>query len=310
MSRRVGISVIALFLCACAADEDLLNAERNIDELEVKIAQRDSELAKAKNDLENEKAPRIYERAFRDAPDFIPNRKKLSPELIREFETFLSSQEVHNAVEDVFPNAVFIIRAESYSSETRSSTGNGYFITPHCILTNMHVVADQESMMSSSRGLGIICQDGNFVLDRIAMLSPKYDLALILTREPFSKFVPLSIGPNPQRGEVCYSIRITRVKEGFMPYCAFALAAGKIEVCANFSQFPETILLDPIMFSSPVTKGNSGSPLINEEGQLVGVTTFSTVRRRGTNYTLFASSASNIRRVVSEYLNSQREDSP
>ena len=138
--------------------------------------------------------------------------------------------------------------------------GNGSSQTR--IITNNHVVEDC--------GLGgsvTVFGQNYFSSGEIISLDSRNDLAVI---EVDSSVNVLSIGPVPKAG-----------------YWSMAVGspsgqAGTVNVGAVTNFFPSGSTLDPIlqniddlvMTDTAINKGNSGGPLVNRSGELIGVNTF------------------------------------
>lgn len=134
------------------------------------------------------------------------------------------------------------------------STGSGFAISDHVFVTNRHVIGGAALLQVST-------YDGHDIDVGTVGSVVIADLALVWTREP----LPATISLAPENPDI--GANVTAV--GFPLGGPLTTTHGKVLGYAP----------DPIGFSSllmlvndaPIEHGSSGSPLINDSGQLVGV---------------------------------------
>ena len=129
-----------------------------------------------------------------------------------------------------------------------SGTGTGFFVTENTLVTNQHVI----------EGCAYVSDLQNNKLDIIAV-DRLNDLAILKSQEPNENFIYLS--EDPVLGQTVYVA-------GF-PYNFETL---------NFTTGAVSALVGPeknitqFQLTAPIQPGNSGGPILNAWGSLVGVT--------------------------------------
>ena len=128
--------------------------------------------------------------------------------------------------------------------------GSGFFITPDRIVTNMHVIAN-------SGALFVKLSDNETVwpVEGVAAFDIENDLAILKID---GEGVPLSIGNSDavRKGETVYAI-------GYPLGGEYKLTMGTIHSRENKDKWLQTTV--------PLAKGNSGGPMLNSKGEVIGI---------------------------------------
>lgn len=138
------------------------------------------------------------------------------------------------------------------------SVGSGFFIDNQgTIVTNYHVI-DKGSEMTVQASDG-----GNYDVQYIIDFSPVYDLAILkidITDNPYLEFEEESV----KAGEQVYAVG-----------SALGTLTGSF-TAGTVSSTSRTIgLIDCIQIDAAISHGNSGGPLVDSYGDVVGINTFS-----------------------------------
>ena len=154
------------------------------------------------------------------------------------------------SIEDVLSRAM----ASVVSLRTEAGSGSGFFLSPDIIITNEHVVAGHSTVTVRSH-------DGVERSGRVVMRQPSVDLATVKLSQPIPQQA-LPVG------------RLTDVRVG-----REVLAIGSplgIEntvtrgIVSGIRRVGTVTLLQT---DAAVNPGNSGGPLLNRQGEVVGITT-------------------------------------
>lgn len=151
-------------------------------------------------------------------------------------------------------------QAPSAQPPPRSATGSGVFVTPDGhVLTAEHVVR-------GATDIQIVTQDGRRVRARVQSSSRSLDLAVLTTDSRPSAFLPVRLA-RPTSGMRVFTVgyplpgvlgQEPKFSDGVIN------AASGIRDDASFMQI-----------SIPIQPGNSGGPVVTEDGLLVGIVTSS-----------------------------------
>lgn len=141
---------------------------------------------------------------------------------------------------------------------TPYSTGTGFYLASHrLIITNEHVVRDNREVVIDGPAFGK-------QLARVIFLDPVYDLAFLLAPEPKQALPQLELAPELElrQGEPVIAI-------GHPFGLKYAATRGIISnthhLMGNVHYLQHDAALNP---------GNSGGPLIDQQGRVIGVNTF------------------------------------
>jgi serine protease Do len=158
---------------------------------------------------------------------------------------------------------------EEQEPRVRRSSGSGFFISPDGeILTNNHVVEDADQ-------LNILLSNGTTLRGKMVGRDPATDLALIKVIEPDREFPVLRLGDSEKIrvGEWVMAVgnpldMAHTVTVGVISAVGRALGLGAEG--ASFENFIQT--------DAAINFGNSGGPLVNLRGEVVGINTAVNVR--------------------------------
>jgi len=142
-------------------------------------------------------------------------------------------------------------------------SGSGFIVTEEGhIVTNLHVVRDQVE-------LEVTLADGSKWPARVVGKAPASDLALIKIGAPREAVKPLPLGPSKgvQVGQ-----KVLAVGSPFG--LGHTLTTGTVSsVGRDVRVSREVVIRGAIQTNAAINPGNSGGPLINSQGEVIGVNT-------------------------------------
>ena len=172
------------------------------------------------------------------------------------------SQVVYAAVE---PSLV-LIESESLDAKGKPQQGLGTGVVVDAggdILTALHVVTGATSIK-------LTFADGSTSGAAVAVRQPEHDIAVLQPTQPPSVIVPATLG-NPNSVQVGSDAYIVGNPFGL----TFSMSSGVISGLGRSFQFPDStiVLHDLIQVDAAINPGNSGGPLLNRDGQVIGIVT-------------------------------------
>jgi V8-like Glu-specific endopeptidase len=158
------------------------------------------------------------------------------------------------------------------------SHGTGFAVSPTRIITNAHVVAD--AAQDDTLRIGIVPAEGQGgAFARVIAISPRNDLALLEIAKGSLRLPPLALagGTGNTLGEVAavgYPMNVDLaqgldINDIFRPQQPVK-SRGFLSGARPSRQF------DSILHTAPIARGNSGGPLLDPCGRVIGVNSFST----------------------------------
>jgi S1-C subfamily serine protease len=141
----------------------------------------------------------------------------------------------------------------------RGGQGTAWLVSPRHWVTNHHVVGDRTSVK-------LVTPEGTTVEARVLTSDPANDLAVLVSEVPYRGALPLRLASMPPKvGERV--VAIGHPLASIMGSTA-KLTTGDISALAGSSDDPRYY-----QFSAPIQPGNSGGPLLNSSGEVIGVVT-------------------------------------
>jgi S1-C subfamily serine protease len=156
------------------------------------------------------------------------------------------------------------------------------------VVTNEHVVAGAKTIRVKLHG-------GKIVSARVVATDPSTDLAVLEIDVPASELSPLAFGNSAavQPGEPVIAI-------GSPFGLAGSVSAGIVSGVGRRIQAPNgAAITDAIQTDAPINQGNSGGPLLDLRGLVIGVTAQIETSSGGNEGVGFAIPADTVERVVS-----------
>jgi S1-C subfamily serine protease len=165
----------------------------------------------------------------------------------------------------VRPSLVLIqVQESDAQGKPASGLGSGVVVTRNAdILTALHVVSDATDIQ-------VTFADGTKSSARVVARDAANDIAVLRATTPPAEVVPAILG-NPsslQIGSEAYAVGNPFALTG-------TITSGVVSGLGRSFKLPdsETVLHGLIQIDAAVNPGNSGGPLLNRDGQVVGIVT-------------------------------------
>ena len=173
-------------------------------------------------------------------------------------------------------------------------TGSGFFVEPNQIATNYHVItpvresrnkADDKNEVVFKQPLRgtarIVGTDREYAITGYTAINPDRDLAILKVKAFGVKPISLGNSEKVNRGESVYAVGnplglVNVVSEGQISSIQWTesiinLGAGKRTWIS--SSYGDNTPYKLLMMTAPISPGNSGGPVINGKGEVIGVST-------------------------------------
>jgi S1-C subfamily serine protease len=172
------------------------------------------------------------------------------------------SQLVYQAIQ---PSLV-LIEAGGVDAKGKAQTSLGTGVVVDMagdILTALHVV-------DKSTTIKLTFADGSTSGAQIATRQPEHDIAVLAPSQPPALIVPATLG-NPNAVQIGTEAYIVGNPFGLYG----SLSSGVVSGLGRSFQFPDSsqVIHGLIQVDAAVNPGNSGGPLLNRDGQVVGIVT-------------------------------------
>lgn len=162
----------------------------------------------------------------------------------------------------VYRNAIdSIVQLSTTDATGRNGQGSGFIVRETHIVTNAHVVRETNEVQARF-------SDGEWRMASITGVDPSSDLAVVTVQQPPDYTATLSLREEqPPVGTEVVAIGTPFGLEG-------SLTAGLVSGVDRLIPAPNDYTIpDAIQTSAPVNPGNSGGPLMDLDGRVVGVVT-------------------------------------
>lgn len=169
--------------------------------------------------------------------------------------------------EDLWPQFEIPQYREKGTEKREVSSGTGFFVSKDgFLLTNKHVVADTEAEYS------IIMNDGRQLTAEVLARDPLYDIAILKVEEANFNFISLADSRKIKVGQTVVAIGNTLGE--FQNTVSIGIVSGldrSVEASDSTGQIEQLQML--IQTDAAVNPGNSGGPLLNLDGEAIGINT-------------------------------------
>lgn len=192
----------------------------------------------------------------------IPDKSKKDKDSVKvEQHKELSAEDVYKQASDK------VAMVLCYKDGLPYSQGSGFFIDANTLITNYHVVEGSNKIELKLAG-----KEDVFKGAKVIKAAPDYDLAIIQTNQQFP-YLPIDSTFNDKVGSKIYTIGNPRGLEG-------TISEGILSGVRNDED------VDYLQITAPISPGNSGGPVINKMGKVIGISTFSFKNSQNLNFAM------------------------
>ena len=170
--------------------------------------------------------------------------------------------------EDIYNSSIDkVVLLLCYENGVPSSQGSGFFIDKNTLVTNYHVIEGTNSVEIKTS------EDEDFYRGgKVVLASEEFDLAIIRTNKDFP-FLTIDSTGKEKIGSKVYTIGNPRGLEGTI---SDGILSGKRQEDGT----------EYLQITAPISPGNSGGPLLNENGEVIGVSTFTFLNGQNLNFAM------------------------
>jgi len=212
--------------------------------------------------------------------------RRIFPQLALVLFVFITAQvaraqeSLPDLVRRVKPSVVSVLTYDAKDQPLIS--GSGFFVRPGEVVTNLHVI-------NGARRVEIHTLEGKgrtYPVAGTLAVDDEADLALLKVDLPAERSRPISLSAAlPEEGEQVFVIGNPLRLEG-------SVSDGIVSAVREVPDVGRVIQI-----TAPVSHGNSGSPLFNMRGQVIGIVTVKVTNGQNINLALAAARINNLRRA-------------
>ena len=140
------------------------------------------------------------------------------------------------------------------SGDGHRAQGSGFFVRPGYVATNYHVIQGAETIIAK-----LVGTETTYTVEEIVATDERRDLAIIKVIGGTAPELTLGNSDDVRIGETVYAVGNPRGLQG-------TVSSGIVSSMRNFGQNGIRIQID-----APISPGNSGGPVLNEKGEVIGV---------------------------------------
>src|SRR5213592_1049927 len=203
------------------------------------------------------------------------SRSKFQPLTIICVLTLLAVAAPVTKSQDALPELVRRIKPSAVSIETfdargeKLSRGSGFFVDKDRVVTNRHVID------GAYRGEVHLNSGNTFQVKNVLAVDAEADIAILKVEAPPNLVHPLSLDrASPQEGESVVVIGNPFGLEG-------SVTNGIVSAVRDIPGFGRIIQI-----TAPISPGSSGSPVVNMQGQVIGVATLQITGGQSVNFAI------------------------
>jgi 2-alkenal reductase len=180
----------------------------------------------------------------------------------------LETPSVEDIIAAVIPSVVTVINQQHLGFSLPSSTDEGRIVGSGVVIDERGYIATNNHVVDGAGDLSIVLADGRQALAELVAANPAEDLAILKINLP--DLQPITWGDSNQvrPGQMVYAIGSPL--GDFPNSVSFGIVSG-LNRALEIDKF---VIDGLIQTDAAINRGSSGGPLINLEGQVIGINTF------------------------------------
>lgn len=163
-------------------------------------------------------------------------------------------------------------------------TGSGFIVDPRTVVTNFHVIS------GADKAEIVLYDKTRLAVSGYSQVSPGYDIAVLHADIPAEKaaWAPKMARDLPKPGEKVFAFGAPLSLSGSITdgIVSAVRRGSEIEAAQQLGYHADSIW---IQTSAPISPGNSGGPIVNSTGEVLGLATFTDRRGQNVNFAISAS---------------------
>ena len=240
-----------------------------------------------------------------DVKDYT-NSDGVATRLYNESIETVEKEEFSNTLEDVTKSVVGISKIKNTGTAIMDSNateelglGSGIIVSDNgYILTNWHVAGDKYSSCY------VTLENGEIYNGNVVWADTDLDLAVVKINGVGLKYVTLGDSDNNKLGEEVWAIG-NPIGIEFQRTVTSGIISGLDRTIKIEDTNGEVYMEDLIQTDASINSGNSGGPLINEDGEVIGINTVKIISAEGIG---FAIPINIIKPVIESYIQNNKFD--
>ena len=202
---------------------------------------------------------------------YIPEEEEKEMKVITEQVTITESDTIAPAVDKVYDSVVTV----SNYQNSLAGLGTGFVYKTDdnygYILTNNHVVEDAKKLT--------VTNTQDVTVDATLLGKDEYaDLAVLRVEKSFvTQVAELGDSTNLRIGDTIFTVG-TPVSTTYAGSVTKGIVSGKNRTVSVTIESGNDFMMDVLQITAPINPGNSGGPLVNINGQVVGINTLKLVQ--------------------------------
>jgi S1-C subfamily serine protease len=173
-----------------------------------------------------------------------------------------------NKVSEIYNNSIDSVVLITSITDTGTAQGSGFvydYSGRYVVITNEHVVAD-------SNRLSVTFSNGEGYSASVIGFDPYADLAVLSVEAPDEQFNPLPLGDSSNLFIGQYVLAMGS-PYGLSGSLSTGIVSGLGRTLTAETSGTSYAIANVIQLTVPINPGNSGGPLLNMNGEVVGITT-------------------------------------